>query len=95
MITVAKERPRGKADADTVTRRARCRRSGLGVLTAGIVATLSFASLTSPFSLVELRSFDYLSTFSPPPLPKDGPVIVAIDEPSMAEIGSQWPWPRA
>ena len=30
------------------------------------------------------------------PLPPPEPiVIVAIDEPSMAEIGRQWPWPRS
>jgi adenylate cyclase len=51
-------------------------------------------SLTAPWKLVEARAFDYLSTLAPPPRPADGPVIVAIDEPSMAEIGLQWPWPR-
>ncbi|CAN7294501.1 adenylate/guanylate cyclase domain-containing protein [Pararhizobium sp. LjRoot255] len=84
----------GGPSTETAARRTH-RRLGLAVLAALTVVVLSFASLTSPFSLVELRSFDYLSTFAPPPLPKDGPVIVAIDEPSMAEIGSQWPWPRA
>lgn len=80
---------------DTAVRRIRSRRVGLGVLIAFVTSILALASFTSPFLLAELRSFDYLSTLSPPPLPKDGPVIVAIDEPSMAEIGSQWPWPRA
>jgi adenylate cyclase len=96
MATVAKARPKGDylTAANTAARRTH-RRLGLAVLAALTVVVLSFASLTSPFSLVELRSFDYLSTFAPPPLPEDGPVIVAIDEPSMAEIGSQWPWPRA
>ncbi len=79
----------------TAERRRSKRRLGLLALAVVVVALLSVASLTSPFSLAELRSFDYLSTFSPPPLPKDGPVIVAIDEPSMADIGTQWPWPRA
>ncbi|TJV13058.1 MAG: CHASE2 domain-containing protein, partial [Mesorhizobium sp.] len=51
-------------------------------------------SLLTPWKLVEARAFDYLSTISPPPPPNDGPVIVAIDEPSLAEIGLQWPWPR-
>jgi adenylate cyclase len=96
MATVAKARPKGDhlTAVNTAARRTH-RRLGLAVLAALTVVVLSFASLTSPFSLVELRSFDYLSTVWPPPLPKDGPVIVAIDEPSMAEIGSQWPWPRA
>ncbi|KQY40434.1 adenylate/guanylate cyclase domain-containing protein [Rhizobium sp. Root483D2] len=79
----------------TPARRIRRRRLGLAALIALVISALALASFTSPFLLAELRSFDYLSTLSPPPLPEDGPVIVAIDEPSMAEIGSQWPWPRA
>lgn len=87
-------RQTGAPSTETAAARIRQRRNRLGLLAALTVITLSLVSLTSPFSLVELRSFDYLSTFAPPPLPKDGPVIVAIDELSMAEIGSQWPWPR-
>nr|WP_275790969.1 adenylate/guanylate cyclase domain-containing protein [Rhizobium gei] len=56
---------------------------------------VSAASMSTAFGLADLRGFDYLSTLSPPPLPENGPVIVAIDEPSMAEIGIQWPWPRS
>lgn len=71
------------------------RRLKLLVLAALVGIALSLASLTGAWSLNELRSFDYLSTVYRPPLPANGPVIVAIDEPSMAEIGRQWPWPRA
>lgn len=67
----------------------------LALLAATVTVILSLATLTAPFSLIELRSFDYLSTLTPPPVPADSPIVVAIDEPSMAEIGSQWPWPRA
>lgn len=97
MTTPAKEYPAtsNRANAGTAIRGTPHRRMRLAILAIFITIALSLASLTSPFSLAELRSFDYLSTFAPPPLPKDGPVIVAIDEPSMAEIGSQWPWPRA
>lgn len=56
---------------------------------------VSFVSATGPWRLAEARVFDYLSTFSPPPRPADGPVVVAIDEPSFAELNLQWPWPRA
>ncbi len=45
--------------------------------------------------LVELKSFDYLSTVDDPQPPDGGPVIVAIDEPSLAAINAQWPWPRS
>jgi len=70
------------------------RRGGLAALSVVSTLVLSLLLLTSPWALIELRSFDYLSTIAPPSLPADGPIIVAIDEPSMAEIGSQWPWPR-
>ncbi|MQW59566.1 adenylate cyclase CyaK [Sinorhizobium meliloti] len=71
------------------------RRVKLAALTAFVAALVSAVSLTGTWSLVDLRAYDYLSIVGRPTLPEDGPVIVAIDEPSMAEIGSQWPWPRA
>ncbi|WP_436255735.1 CHASE2 domain-containing protein [Neorhizobium sp. LjRoot104] len=45
--------------------------------------------------LIDYRAFDYLTTIGAAPLAKDGPIIVAIDEPSLAEINVQWPWPRS
>ncbi|SOC36908.1 adenylate cyclase [Rhizobium subbaraonis] len=63
----------------------------LTVMTIAMVSTLT----RFPFwSLQELRSFDYLSTFDDPAPPADSPIVVAIDEPSLAEINVQWPWPR-
>lgn len=67
---------------------------GLAAIVIGTLAILLPLSFTAPWRLLEARSFDYLSTFSPPARPADGPIIVAIDEPSFAEIGLQWPWPR-
>jgi adenylate cyclase len=67
----------------------------LAALTAFVAVFVSLVSLTGSWSLVDLRAYDYLSIVGRPELPEDGPIIVAIDEPSMAEIGSQWPWPRA
>ena len=61
-----------------------------------IVAALG-ASLLShlpAWRLLEARAFDHLSMIAPPPLPGDAPLIVAIDEPSLAELARQWPWPR-
>jgi adenylate cyclase len=40
-------------------------------------------------------AFDTLSTLSAPVPDTPGVVIVAIDEPSMAALGEQWPWPRS
>ncbi|OCJ08095.1 adenylate cyclase [Rhizobium sp. AC44/96] len=59
-----------------------------------LVATLLLSRLPA-WPLLELRSFDYLSTIDSLPPPSDGPVIVAIDEPSLAAINAQWPWPRS
>ncbi|WP_435371454.1 CHASE2 domain-containing protein [Mesorhizobium liriopis] len=73
---------------------ARNRRLGIVFLT--VVASLGagLLPLAGPFKLIEARLFDYLSTFHPPARPANGPVIVAIDEPSFSELNLQWPWPR-
>ncbi len=75
--------------------RIRHRLGGLALLFIVSIVAVTALSFTSPWRLVELRSFDYLTTIGRPPSPKDGPVIVAIDEPSLSEIPHQWPWPRA
>lgn len=74
--------------------RARSRLRGVAAIVAIVFAVLSAASFTAPWRLFEARVFDYFSTLGPPPKPADGPIIVAIDEPSFAELGLQWPWPR-
>lgn len=73
----------------------RRRRLGLLLLVPLTVLLLALAALTPPWRLIELRSYDFLSTLSAPNPPADGPVVVAIDEPSMSEVAAQWPWPRA
>ncbi|MDS4031526.1 MAG: CHASE2 domain-containing protein [Candidatus Contendobacter sp.] len=67
---------------------------------ATIVAVVAFgitllSSNLSLFSFLELKGLDLLFTLRGPLPPPDSIVIVAIDEPSMAEIGRQWPWPRS
>lgn len=70
-------------------------RPAITLLLAAVLATIVAAlSVTGPWQLLDRRVFDYMSTTLPPQLPADGPLIVAIDEPSLAEIGLQWPWPR-
>ena len=49
--------------------------------------------LVPAWALVEGRIFDLPRPCRPSP-PEPGALIVAIDEPSFAEIGRQWPWPR-
>ncbi len=56
--------------------------------------TLIFANL-SFFSFMELKGLDLLFTLRGPLSVPNQIVIVAIDEPSMVEIGKQWPWPRS
>ncbi|MBA8833888.1 MULTISPECIES: CHASE2 domain-containing protein [Rhizobium] len=65
------------------------------VLALATLVTISLLSRLPAWSLLELRSFDYLSTVDDPRPPQGGPVIVAIDEPSLADINAQWPWPRS
>ena len=70
------------------------------ILQATIIAVVAFGitlilSSLSFFAFLELKGLDLLFALrgarpAPEPL-----VIVAIDEPSMAEIGQQWPWPRS
>lgn len=73
---------------------ARRRRAGLLLIALGAGCVASLLALAGPWQLLDARAFDYLSTAFAPERPQDGPVIVAIDEPSLAEIGRQWPWPR-
>jgi adenylate cyclase len=63
---------------------------------AGIIAALliPFLFFFSPIRLIEARLYDLLSVIAPPLPAEPGAVIVAIDEPSIGEIGQRWPWPR-
>jgi adenylate cyclase len=70
------------------------RRLGLIAIASGVLIILIALSLTPSWRLLEARAFDVLSTLYLPPLPNDGPVVVAVDEPSLAELAVQWPWPR-
>lgn len=60
-----------------------------------VALLIGLLSLTSMMRDLEGRSFDYLSTIDPVLPEQPGVTLIAIDEPSMAAIGQQWPWPRA
>lgn len=65
---------------------------GFGLL-CGIAAVLF--SLTPAAEIAELKGYDLFHgarSFSAAP---EDIVLVAIDEPSFAELGLQWPWPRS
>ncbi|MDR6758793.1 adenylate cyclase [Mycoplana sp. BE70] len=70
------------------------RRLRLVLLTVATILIVSALTRLPGWSLQELRSFDYLSTLDDPAPPADSPIVVAIDEPSLAELNVQWPWPR-
>src|SRR5918996_2497080 len=70
------------------------------VLSSLLIAVVAFGTMLTltqlPLvSVLELKSLDLLfllrGRLSPPP----EIVIIAIDEPSFAEISRQWPWPRS
>ena len=62
---------------------------------AGLIAALLIPVLFfPPFRLIEARLYDILSVIAPPLPVEPGTVIVAIDEPSIGEIGQRWPWSR-
>lgn len=66
----------------------------LALLTLAVVGLVTALAQLPAWSLADLRAFDYLSTIDDPRPPADGPIVVAIDEPSLADINAQWPWPR-
>ncbi|MBX4966110.1 adenylate/guanylate cyclase domain-containing protein [Rhizobium binae] len=76
-------------------RQIRSRHLRLLVLSLTTLIAISLLSRLPAWLLLEFRSFDYLSTVDDPRPPPGGPVIVAIDEPSLADINAQWPWPRS
>jgi len=88
----AQDKPRQVGPA---SRQAESRHLRLLVLALATLVAISLLSRLPAWSLLELRSFDYLSTIDEPRPPQGGPVIVAIDEPSLADINAQWPWPRS
>jgi len=70
-------------------------RLSAAMLVAGVALLIGLLSLTTVMRDLEGRSFDYLSTIDPVLPDQPGVTLIAIDEPSMAAIGQQWPWPRS
>jgi adenylate cyclase len=66
----------------------------LVLLTLAVIGLVTALAQFPAWSLADLRAFDYLSTIDDPRPPADGPIVVTIDEPSLADINAQWPWPR-
>ncbi len=68
------------------------------ILASGFMLTLALCavSLVQPAVLAHLdgRFFDSLESDEPPPKGYTAPVVVALDDESLARFG-RWPWPRA
>lgn len=65
------------------------------LITISAFATMLILTNLPLFSLFELKGLDLLFLFRGSLQPPHEIVIVAIDEPSFAEISKQWPWPRS
>ncbi len=63
-------------------------------MAVGVWAVVALLSVTAPWRAIELKGLDWLGTLRPPGAADSPIVVVAIDEPSFAELGLQWPWPR-
>ncbi|MFN3990095.1 MAG: CHASE2 domain-containing protein [Erythrobacter sp.] len=60
-----------------------------------VVLLVGLASQAGAWDRIARYSFDALATLAAPRPTTPGAIIVAIDEPSMAALGEQWPWPRS
>lgn len=72
----------------------RRRRAIPGVIAAAVALPM-LLSLVPGFALAEGKLFDLLSLVLPMRPDKPAVVVVAIDEPALAELGLPWPWPRS
>lgn len=67
--------------------------SGVAALVAPAVLALNAAGV---WPALDDALFDTFTVFSAPSAREPGAVaVVGIDEPSFAEVGQRWPWPRA
>lgn len=64
------------------------------IAVGAFVATIILTSLPI-LSFLDLKGLDLLFILRGPLPPPADIVVVAIDEPSFAEISEQWPWPRS
>jgi adenylate cyclase len=67
----------------------------VAILAAAVFAIFALLSLTEAWQQLERRGFDTLTVASAPNRSTLPITIVGIDEPSFAQVGKQWPWPRS
>lgn len=68
-------------------------RRSIGAIAAAWLAAM-LIGLGAAGEALDRIAFDLLLAAQPPQIDDSPVVIVAIDEPSFAELGLQWPWPR-
>lgn len=78
-----------------VSERGTLRAAPYAVVAAAGVALGAAAGLAEPGARLDWSLYDLYSRAALTNEPAPGLVVVAIDEPSFAEIGLQWPWPRS
>ena len=66
----------------------------LAAAALAVAAVFALAAFTPPWALLERKGFDALTRFTVPGVSRFPITVVAIDEPSFAHVGKQWPWPR-
>ena len=74
--------------------------AGAARVAAGLVALLALATVwalshTRPWQALDGRAFDLMTSLAAPRKAHASIVILGIDEPSFAELGQQWPFPRS
>ncbi|MGH7308222.1 MAG: CHASE2 domain-containing protein [Candidatus Rokuibacteriota bacterium] len=74
--------------------RRRPRWSAAALVAVGVWVVVALLSVTTAWRTLEMKGLDWLGTLRPPGAADSPIVIVGIDEPSFAELGMQWPWPR-
>src|SRR5690348_8358973 len=67
----------------------------VAIIAACVALTFGGLALTRPWHAVELKGFDALSVATAARQSRLPITIVGIDEPSLAALGHQWPWPRS
>src|SRR5438876_7559988 len=67
----------------------------LAAIAACVFAVFAAIALTDAWQLLERRGFDALTVAQAPGRSALPITIVGIDEPSFAQVGRQWPWPRS
>src|SRR5688572_23044256 len=67
----------------------------VAILAVAVFALFALVSLTDAWEQLERRGFDTLTVASAQNRSTLPITIVGIDEPSFAQVGKQWPWPRS